>query len=133
MSNGVRGPSDAVTDDPARWAAVDRPAVRAHFDATAGAHSVGREVFEQAEAILGSADVPPAEFASWLHFAATVLGHDAYAARIAAAEPDMTEVFVAEMDALAPGLLDPDTPRGVLWSHFTWALTEWDGDLFWLR
>ncbi|MGY4989438.1 SUKH-4 family immunity protein [Streptomyces nigrescens] len=47
-------------------------------------------------------------------------------------EPDMTEVFAAEMDALAPGLLDPDTPRGVLWSHFTWALTEWDGDLFWL-
>ncbi|WAT98648.1 hypothetical protein [Streptomyces nigrescens] len=44
----------------------------------------------------------------------------------------MTEVFAAEMDALAPGLLDPETPRGVLWSHFTWALTEWDGDLFWL-
>ncbi|MCW7990435.1 hypothetical protein XF35_35555 [Streptomyces platensis subsp. clarensis] len=89
MSNGVRGPSDAVTDDPARWAAVDRPAVRAHFDATAGAHSVWREVFEQAEAIFGGAEVPPAEFASWLHFAATVLGHDGYAARIAAAEPGM--------------------------------------------
>ncbi|MEU8916117.1 hypothetical protein [Streptomyces nigrescens] len=89
MSNGVRGPSDAVPDDPARWPAVDRPAVRAHLDATDGVHSVGREVFEQAEAIFGGAEVPPAEFASWLHFAATVLGHDAYAARIAAAEPAM--------------------------------------------
>ncbi|MGY5128008.1 hypothetical protein [Streptomyces nigrescens] len=37
--------------------------------------------------------------------------------------------FAAEIDALAPGLFDPDTPRG-LWSHFPWALTEWDGGLF---
>ncbi|MFE3761326.1 SUKH-4 family immunity protein [Streptomyces sp. NPDC059104] len=49
----------------------------------------GREVYSQAIAVLGDAEVPRAEFASWLHFAAKVLGHDAYAALVAGAEPDM--------------------------------------------
>ncbi|MFJ3201162.1 SUKH-4 family immunity protein [Streptomyces sp. NPDC086989] len=50
---------------------------------------VGREVFAQAGAVFGHADVSRAEYASWLHFAAKVLGHDAYAERVAAAEPGM--------------------------------------------
>ncbi|MEV6579694.1 SUKH-4 family immunity protein [Streptomyces sp. NPDC051582] len=50
---------------------------------------VGREVFTQAQAVFGCAEVSRAEFGSWLHFAAKVLGHDAYAERIAAAEPGM--------------------------------------------
>ncbi|MEU3772482.1 SUKH-4 family immunity protein [Streptomyces sp. NPDC032472] len=50
---------------------------------------VGREVFAQAGAVLAGAEVPRAEFASWLHFAAKVLGHDAYADAVAAAEPAM--------------------------------------------
>ncbi|MEW2414355.1 SUKH-4 family immunity protein [Streptomyces sp. NPDC046866] len=49
----------------------------------------GREVFAQASAVLAGAQVPRAEFASWLHFAAKVLGHDSYADAVAAAEPDM--------------------------------------------
>ncbi|MEU8786436.1 hypothetical protein [Streptomyces sp. NPDC048637] len=89
MSNEAGGPSDGVLDDPARLPAADRAAVRAYLDAAAGVCSTGREVFEQAEAIFGGAQVPPAEFASWLHFAATMLGHDEYAARLAAAEPAM--------------------------------------------
>lgn len=50
---------------------------------------VGREVFTQAEAVFGQAEVSRAEFGSWLHFAAKVLGHDAYAEQVAAAEPGM--------------------------------------------
>ncbi|MFF4011566.1 SUKH-4 family immunity protein [Streptomyces sp. NPDC001717] len=49
----------------------------------------GREAWAQAVAILDGAEVSRAEFASWLHFGAKVLGHDAYAERVAAAEPDM--------------------------------------------
>ncbi|MER7467787.1 SUKH-4 family immunity protein [Streptomyces sp. NPDC097981] len=49
----------------------------------------GREVFAQAEAVFGQAEVSRAEFGSWLHFAAKVLGHDAYAEQVAAAEPGM--------------------------------------------
>ncbi|MFB7053963.1 SUKH-4 family immunity protein [Streptomyces vinaceus] len=51
--------------------------------------AVGREVFTQAEAVFGYAEVSQAEFGSWLHFAAKVLGHDAYAEEVAAAEPGM--------------------------------------------
>ncbi|MEU6864465.1 SUKH-4 family immunity protein [Streptomyces sp. NPDC046876] len=50
---------------------------------------VGREVFAQASAVLAGAEVPRTEFASWLHFAAKVLGHHAYADAVAAAEPAM--------------------------------------------
>lgn len=57
--------------------------------AAANGTDVGREVFLQAEAIFGEADVAPAEFASWLHFAAKATGHEEYAERIAAAEPGM--------------------------------------------
>lgn len=55
-------------------------------DAGGGA---GREAYAQAVTILGGAEVPRAEFASWLHFGAKVLGHDAYAGLVAEAEPDM--------------------------------------------
>ncbi|MEV7727919.1 SUKH-4 family immunity protein [Streptomyces sp. NPDC087917] len=51
------------------------------------AGGVGREVFTQAEAVFGQEEVSRAEFASWLHFAARVLGRDAYAERVEAAEP----------------------------------------------
>ncbi|NBE52210.1 SUKH-4 family immunity protein [Streptomyces boluensis] len=50
---------------------------------------VWREIFQQAEAVFGGADVPRAEFAAWLHFAATTLGQDTYAEELAAAEPAM--------------------------------------------
>ncbi|MEU8495634.1 SUKH-4 family immunity protein [Streptomyces lavendulae] len=49
----------------------------------------GREVYSQAVAVLDGAEVSRAEFASWLHFAAKVLGHDAYATLVAGAEPEM--------------------------------------------
>ncbi|MFF4954411.1 SUKH-4 family immunity protein [Streptomyces chattanoogensis] len=89
MSSGEDELTDGVLDDPVRLLGADRPAVRAHIDATEDVESVGREVFQQAEAIFGGAEVPRAEFASWLQFAAKVLGHDAYAERVAAAEPGM--------------------------------------------
>lgn len=89
MDNGVREQADGVLDDPARLLTAERTAVRAHIDASKGLRSVGREVFQQAEAVFGGAEVPRAEFASWLHFAAKALGHEAYAERIAAAEPAM--------------------------------------------
>ncbi|TJZ42488.1 hypothetical protein FCH28_34345 [Streptomyces piniterrae] len=89
MSNGAAEPQDGPLDDPVRLLDTGRSAVRAHIDGTDGVRSVGREVFQQAEAIFGGREVPRAEFASWLHFAAKVLGHDAYAERIAAAEPGM--------------------------------------------
>ncbi|MGO4457058.1 SUKH-4 family immunity protein [Streptomyces sp. M-16] len=53
------------------------------------AGGVGREVFTQAEAVFGREEVSRAEFASWLHCAAKVLGRDAYADEVAAAEPGM--------------------------------------------
>ncbi|MGW4690420.1 SUKH-4 family immunity protein [Streptomyces sp. NPDC004244] len=58
-------------------------------DLPATGGGVGREVFAQASAILGDAEVSRAEFASWLHFAAKALGHEAYAEQVAAAEPGM--------------------------------------------
>ncbi|MGW3120280.1 SUKH-4 family immunity protein [Streptomyces sp. NPDC001107] len=79
----------AVLADPARLLNAERAAVREHVAAASGADSVGREVFLQAEAIFGDAEVTPAEFASWLHFAAKATGHEEYAERIAAAEPGM--------------------------------------------
>ncbi|MGW0412840.1 hypothetical protein ACWERI_12430 [Streptomyces collinus] len=83
------GDLDAVLADPVRLLSGDRSALRnllSHDDRACG---VGPEVFLQAEAIFGGADVTPAEFASWLHFAAKAIGHDAYAARIAGAGPGM--------------------------------------------
>ncbi|MET9881850.1 hypothetical protein ABZZ20_01575 [Streptomyces sp. NPDC006430] len=54
-----------------------------------GGRRGGREVFAQADAVFGRAQVSRAEFASWLHFAAKVLGHDGYAEQVAAAEPGL--------------------------------------------
>ncbi|WP_150259114.1 SUKH-4 family immunity protein [Streptomyces venezuelae] len=73
-------------DDPAAVLRADRAALRG---GSAGEGGVGREVFTQAEAVFGRAGVGRAEFASWLHFAATVLGHHDYAARVAEAEPGL--------------------------------------------
>ncbi|MGW4753942.1 SUKH-4 family immunity protein [Streptomyces chartreusis] len=80
---------DDVLADPARLLTADRAAVRDRIAAAADADGVGREVFLQAEAIFGGADVAPAEFASWLHFAAVATGHKEYAEGIAKAEPGM--------------------------------------------
>ncbi|WP_314243752.1 SUKH-4 family immunity protein [Streptomyces kutzneri] len=71
-------------DDPAAVLRADRAALRG---GAVGEGGIGREVFTQAEAVFGRAGVGREEFASWLHFAATVLGHHAYAARVAEAEP----------------------------------------------
>ncbi|MFB6564953.1 SUKH-4 family immunity protein [Streptomyces sp. NPDC056400] len=73
-------------DDPAAVLRADRVALRG---GAAGEGGIGREVFTQAEAVFGRAEVGRAEFASWLHFAATVLGHHGYAARVAEAEPGL--------------------------------------------
>ncbi|MFF4537206.1 SUKH-4 family immunity protein [Streptomyces aureus] len=58
-------------------------------DLPAAGGGVGREVWAQAVTILGGVEVPRAEFASWLHFSAKVLGHDDYAELVAEAEPGM--------------------------------------------
>ncbi|GAA3181504.1 MULTISPECIES: SUKH-4 family immunity protein [Streptomyces] len=83
---------DTVLADPALLLRADRAQIRGQLSssprATAAAED-GRVVFRQAEAIFGGAPVVRAEFASWLHFAATVLGRAGYAERIAAAEPGM--------------------------------------------
>ncbi|WP_199545841.1 SUKH-4 family immunity protein [Streptomyces sp. N35] len=76
-----------VLEDPRKLLDAERAAVREHLDG--GGAGTGREIFLQAEAVFGGADVPRAEFASWLHFAAKMLGEHAYAERIAAAEPGM--------------------------------------------
>ncbi|MER7170584.1 SUKH-4 family immunity protein [Streptomyces mesophilus] len=78
---------DELLEDPRQLLDAGRAAVRAHLEE--GADGTGREVFLQAEAVFGGADVPRAEFAAWLHFAAKMLGEHAYAERIAAAEPGM--------------------------------------------
>ncbi|POX62952.1 hypothetical protein C3492_13750 [Streptomyces sp. Ru62] len=80
---------DGVLADPARLLIADRAPLRDHLSHDDRARCVGGEVFLQAEAIFGGAEVTPAEFASWLHFAAKATGHDAYADRIAAAGPGM--------------------------------------------
>ncbi|GEB55007.1 SUKH-4 family immunity protein [Streptomyces gardneri] len=78
----------SLLDDPALVLRHDRAELRARLTALPdGLGGVGREVFTQAEAVFGGAGAPSAEFASWLHFAATVLGHHDYAKRVAAAEP----------------------------------------------
>lgn len=86
-------PADAPLDvlgDPVRLLTADREALRDHLAASEhDAESVGGEVFLQAEAIFGGAEVSTAEFASWLHFAAKATGHEEYAERIAEAEPRM--------------------------------------------
>ncbi|MGW8353242.1 SUKH-4 family immunity protein [Streptomyces wedmorensis] len=80
----------SLIDDPARVLRHDRAELRTRLDALPeGEGGVGREVFTQAEAVFGAAPVTSAEFASWLHFAATVLGHPTYADRIAAAQPGL--------------------------------------------
>ncbi|MFE0648229.1 SUKH-4 family immunity protein [Streptomyces sp. NPDC059534] len=80
----------SLLDDPARVLRHDRAELRTRIDALPEDDGgVGREVFTQAEAVFGGAHVTSAEFASWLHFAATVLGHPAYAERVAAAEPGL--------------------------------------------
>ncbi|MCX5389216.1 SUKH-4 family immunity protein [Streptomyces sp. NBC_00094] len=80
----------SLMDDPALVLRHDRAELRARLAALPDElGGVGREVFTQAEAVFGGARVSSAEFASWLHFAATVLGHDAYAERVAAAEPGL--------------------------------------------
>ncbi|MFI2761787.1 SUKH-4 family immunity protein [Streptomyces echinatus] len=58
-------------------------------DLPAAGGGAGREAYAQAVTILDGAEVPRAEFASWLHFGAKVLGHDAYADLVAEAEPGM--------------------------------------------
>ncbi|MFF0744042.1 SUKH-4 family immunity protein [Streptomyces sp. NPDC004111] len=83
---------DALLADPAALLHADRDSVREELTSRArrtAAAEDGRAVFRQAEAIFGLQDVPRAEFAAWLHFAATVLGRSAYADRIRAAAPDM--------------------------------------------
>ncbi|MET8955117.1 hypothetical protein ACWEO4_31045 [Streptomyces sp. NPDC004393] len=89
---------DGILAAPARLLTADRAEVRDHItdtgatdasDAADATENVGREVFLQAEAIFGVADVIAAEFASWLHFAAKATGHEEHAERIATAEPGM--------------------------------------------
>ncbi|TSB21185.1 SUKH-4 family immunity protein [Streptomyces benahoarensis] len=83
---------DAVLADPTQLLRADRAEIREQLTSLprgSAAAENGRTVFRQAEAIFGGAAVARAEFASWLHFAATVLGHTAYAERVAAAEPGM--------------------------------------------
>ncbi|MFK0225411.1 SUKH-4 family immunity protein [Streptomyces sp. NPDC090303] len=80
----------ALLDDPARLLRHDRAELRARLDALPEEHGgVGREVFTQAEAVFGTAPVTPAEFASWLHFAAAVLGHREYARDVAVVAPGL--------------------------------------------
>ncbi|WP_185899766.1 SUKH-4 family immunity protein [Streptomyces sp. WAC07061] len=63
------------------------PGALGELPATGG--GAGREAFGQAVAVLDGAEVSRAEFASWLHFGARVLGHEAYAGLVAGAAPDM--------------------------------------------
>ncbi|MFE2144478.1 SUKH-4 family immunity protein [Streptomyces sp. NPDC059456] len=79
---------DAWSPSPAALLEAGAARVREWYGPQAGG-GTGREVFTQAEAVFGHADVSRAEYASWLHFAAKVLGHDAYAEQVAADEPGM--------------------------------------------
>ncbi|MFD7027005.1 SUKH-4 family immunity protein [Streptomyces sp. NPDC059917] len=74
-------------DDPAALLAIGQGRARELTDSTRSGE--GYEVFTQAEAVFGPVEVARAEFASRLHFAAKVLGRDAYADRVAAAEPGL--------------------------------------------
>ncbi|MDQ8702005.1 SUKH-4 family immunity protein [Streptomyces sp. LHD-70] len=84
---GLEAELDGVLADPARLLDADRAALRARIEEASP--GVGREVFLQAEAMFGVADVPRAEFAAWLHFAAVATGESSYAELVAAAEPGM--------------------------------------------
>ncbi|MEU4172652.1 SUKH-4 family immunity protein [Streptomyces sp. NPDC026665] len=77
---------DALFASPAALLAADPETLR-DLPATGG--GAGREAYAQALTILEGAEVPRAEFASWLHFGSKVLGHDAYADLVAKAEPGM--------------------------------------------
>lgn len=79
---------DALFSSPAALLEAGAARIREWPGPGAGG-GAGREVFTQAEAVFGYAEVSRAEFGSWLHFAAKVLGHDAYAEQVAAAEPGM--------------------------------------------
>jgi hypothetical protein len=39
-------------------------------------------------------------------------------------EEDAAELFIAEMDALAPGVFAPETRSGEMWSYFYAGITE---------
>ncbi|MER7466716.1 hypothetical protein [Streptomyces sp. NPDC097981] len=75
---------DTLFASPATLLAVGPEALE-DLPATGG--GAGREAYAQAVTILDGAEVPRAEFASWLHFGAKVLGHDDYADLVAEAEP----------------------------------------------
>jgi hypothetical protein len=82
----TRDDLDTLFASPAVLLAAD-PGVLRNLPVTGG--GAGREAHAQAVTILDGVEVPRAEFASWLHFGAKVLGHDAYADLIAEAEPGM--------------------------------------------
>ncbi|MFF3617466.1 SUKH-4 family immunity protein [Streptomyces sp. NPDC002580] len=82
----TRDDLETLFASPAALLAAD-PAVLTDLPAAGG--GAGREAYAQALTILDGVAVPRAEFASWLHFGAKVLGHDAYAALVAEAEPGM--------------------------------------------
>ncbi|MFI0965767.1 SUKH-4 family immunity protein [Streptomyces sp. NPDC021080] len=82
----TRDDLDMLFASPAALLAAGPEALR-DLPVTGG--GVGREACAQAVTILDGAAVPRAEFASWLHFGAKVLGHDDYADLVAEAAPDM--------------------------------------------
>lgn len=82
----TRDDLDTLFASPAALLAADHEAL-GELPATGG--GAGREAYAQAVTILDGAEVSRAEFASWLHFGAKVLGHDAYADLVAEAEPGM--------------------------------------------
>ncbi|MEV7616619.1 SUKH-4 family immunity protein [Streptomyces sp. NPDC089799] len=82
----------AVFEDPAAVLRTGRARLRellASCPPGPGTGGPGREVVSQTEAVLGTEPVPRSAYASWLHFAATTLGHTAYAEGIAAAAPHL--------------------------------------------
>ncbi|MEU9115450.1 hypothetical protein AB0D04_27615 [Streptomyces sp. NPDC048483] len=84
----TQGHAAGILGHPARLLSTDRAVISDRLADGVEQPGIASEVFQQAEALFGGAEVSPAEFASRLHFAAKVL-HDAYADRIAAAAPGM--------------------------------------------
>ncbi|MFJ7157074.1 SUKH-4 family immunity protein [Streptomyces sp. NPDC101118] len=82
----TRDDPDTLFASPAVLLAAGPGALR---DLPAAGGGAGREACAQAVTVLDGAAVSRAEFASWLHFGAKVLGHDAYAGLVAEAEPAM--------------------------------------------
>ncbi|MET9903809.1 SUKH-4 family immunity protein [Streptomyces sp. NPDC006446] len=82
----TRDDLDTLFASPAALLAADPETLR-DLPGTGGGE--GREAYAQAVTILDGAEVPRTEFASWLHFGAKVLGHEAYADLVAEAEPGM--------------------------------------------